>query len=80
MDFQFNFRSRVHHLNAFLHHIHPILQRQQLNYQIFVIEQTVEEFFNRGALMNIGFIESLKIDNFDCFIFHDVDLLSEDDR
>ena len=67
-------------MNAFLHHIHPILQRQQLNYQIFVIEQTEVEYFNRGALMNIGFIESLKIDNFDCFIFHDVDLLSEDDR
>jgi beta-1,4-galactosyltransferase 1 len=74
-------RDREDHLTIFLHHLHPILQRQQLNYQIFVIEQSTEEFFNRGALMNIGFVEALKVsEDFDCFVFHDVDLLSEDDR
>lgn len=31
-------------------------------------------------LMNIGFVEAMKIRWFDCFIFHDVDLLPEDDR
>lgn len=30
--------------------------------------------------MNIGFVEAMKIRPFDCFIFHDVDLLPEDDR
>ncbi len=30
--------------------------------------------------MNIGFIEALKIYDFDCFVFHDVDLVPEDDR
>jgi beta-1,4-galactosyltransferase 1 len=75
------FRDREDHLTIFLHHLHPILQRQQLNYQIFVIEQSPEEFFNRGALMNIGFVEALKVsEDFDCFVFHDVNLLSEDDR
>jgi hypothetical protein len=67
-------------LITFLHHIHPILQRQQVTYQIFVIQQSKEDLFNRGALMNVGFKESLKFDNFDCYVFHDVDLLSEDDR
>jgi beta-1,4-galactosyltransferase 1 len=68
-------------LSIFLHHLHPILQRQQLSYQIFVIEQSPEELFNRGTLMNIGFVEALKIsEEFDCFVFHDVDLFSEDDR
>ena len=46
-----------------------------------MIEQTGKEKFNRGALMNIGFLEANKVDNFDCFVFHDVDShMSEADR
>lgn len=30
--------------------------------------------------MNIGFLEATKMFNFDCVIFHDVDLLPENDR
>ena len=30
--------------------------------------------------MNIGYAEALKIRPFDCFYFHDVDLVPEDDR
>ena len=30
--------------------------------------------------MNIGFIESLRFYDYDCFIFHDVDLLPENDH
>lgn len=31
-------------------------------------------------LLNVGFVEALGMREFDCFIFHDVDLLPEDDR
>lgn len=33
------YRDRAKHLAVFLRYMHPFLQRQQLNYTIFVIEQ-----------------------------------------
>ena len=74
------YRNRLKHLQALLYHLHPILIRQELNYQIFVVEQWGEDDFNKGLLMNVGFKEALKEQNFDCFIFHDVDLFVENDQ
>ena len=34
------YRNRSEHLTVFLRHIHPFLQRQQLDYTIFVVEQS----------------------------------------
>lgn len=33
------YRDREHHLLVLLAHLHPLLQRQQLYYRIFVVEQ-----------------------------------------
>ncbi len=33
------FRDREQHLRSLMLHLHPILRRQQLSYQIFVVEQ-----------------------------------------
>ncbi|XP_044253654.1 beta-1,4-galactosyltransferase 4 isoform X2 [Tribolium madens] len=74
------FRCRGEHLLLFLQHMHPFLKRQQLDYTIYIVEQDGDGPFNRAMLMNIGFKEALKIRNYDCFIFHDIDLLPEDDR
>uniref|UniRef100_A0A1B0D0W4 Galactosyltransferase N-terminal domain-containing protein n=2 Tax=Phlebotomus papatasi TaxID=29031 RepID=A0A1B0D0W4_PHLPP len=74
------FRDREPHLPIFLKNLHPFLQRQQINYGIFIVEQTVGNLFNRAALMNVGFKEASKMSHWDCFIFHDVDLLPMDDR
>lgn len=47
---------------------------------ILQFPQADNERFNRGMLMNVGFAEAMKVANFSCVIFHDVDLLPEDAR
>ncbi|CAI2733605.1 unnamed protein product [Schistosoma spindalis] len=74
------YRNRDLHLRLFVKHMHEFLRRQQLMYTIFVINQEGTSTFNRALLLNAGFIESHRVADFDCFIFHDVDLLPEDDR
>ncbi|CAH2218964.1 beta-1,4-galactosyltransferase 4 [Pelobates cultripes] len=73
------FRNRERHLLYMLDHLHPFLQRQQLEYGIYIIHQAENKKFNRAKLMNVGFLEALKEMEWDCFIFHDVDLLPEND-
>lgn len=72
-------RNREKHLVYLLEHLHPFLQRQQLDYGIYVIHQTGSKKFNRAKLLNVGYLEALKEENWDCFIFHDVDLVPEND-
>lgn len=95
------YKNRLQNLNQFVFHMHPFLQRQQLEYTIIVAEQSNDALFNKGVLMNAAFLEACGnrieremkkrlrkvpspkavIDHsFDCVIFHDVDLLPEDDR
>ncbi|KFZ66490.1 Beta-1,4-galactosyltransferase 4, partial [Podiceps cristatus] len=72
-------RNREKHLLYLLEHLHPFLQRQQLDYGIYVIHQADSAKFNRAKLLNVGYLEALKEANWDCFIFHDVDLVPEND-
>ncbi|XP_041354136.1 beta-1,4-N-acetylgalactosaminyltransferase bre-4-like isoform X2 [Gigantopelta aegis] len=74
------YRDRPSHLKVFLRNIHPFLQKQQLDYTVYVIELVPNIPFNRALLFNIGFVESVKQHNYSCFIFHDVDLIPENDR
>ncbi|XP_053561823.1 beta-1,4-galactosyltransferase 3 [Bombina bombina] len=72
-------RSRERHLQYLLYYLHPFLQRQQLHYAIFVVHQAGNSTFNRAKLLNIGVREALKLDDWDCLILHDVDLVPEND-
>ncbi|KPP59815.1 beta-1,4-galactosyltransferase 1-like [Scleropages formosus] len=74
------FRNRDEHLKFWLYYLHPILQRQQLDYGVYIINQGGEEAFNRAKLLNIGYAEALKEYDYDCFVFSDVDLIPMDDR
>uniref|UniRef100_A0A8C9SUB9 Beta-1,4-galactosyltransferase n=1 Tax=Scleropages formosus TaxID=113540 RepID=A0A8C9SUB9_SCLFO len=74
------FRNRDEHLKFWLYYLHPILQRQQLDYGVYVINQDGEFRFNRAKLLNIGYVEALKDYDYECFIFSDVDLIPMDDR
>ncbi len=76
------YRDRYHHLMLFLINMHPIFVRQEIAYKVYVIEPVVHIKFNRGLLLNIGFAKSNEDSNdkWQCHVFHDVDLLSEDDR
>ena len=48
--------------------------------RIFVISQDDGELFNRAMNFNVGYSEAMKSKDFNCLVFHDVDLLPEDDR
>ncbi|XP_071460504.1 beta-1,4-galactosyltransferase 3-like isoform X2 [Marmota flaviventris] len=72
--------GQAQHLQQLLFHLHPFLQRQQLHYAIYVVNQVNNTAFNRGKLRNVGFREAMQEENWDCVFFHDVNLLPEDDR
>jgi hypothetical protein len=75
------YRDRWEILKHFLFHTHQILQRQQLDYRIYICEQAFNKTFNKGIVMNGCFKEILKLQpDTPCFIMHDVDLLLIDDR
>jgi hypothetical protein len=74
------FRDRIPHLRVALQYLHYFVQKQKIEYRIFVVEpnSSPDINFNKGRSMNAAFIEVLKLDpTLDCIIFHDVDLLPE---
>ena len=55
------FRDREEHLHIFLNHLLPILKRQLLEFQIYVVDLVKGVKFNRAMLMNIGYAEAIKV-------------------
>ncbi|KAH9374039.1 hypothetical protein HPB48_005308 [Haemaphysalis longicornis] len=74
------YRDRLQNLRVFLHHMHQFLRKQELDYAIYVIEQSGQGDFNRAKLLNIGFEIPKKEYDYDCFVFHDVDLIPNYDK
>ncbi|CAH8660110.1 unnamed protein product [Dicrocoelium dendriticum] len=67
-------KNRWKQLNVMLHYLIPLLQKQRFCFRIFVVEQLNPSVFNKGAILNVGFVEAAKHFRFRCVIFHDVDL------
>ncbi|KAK6753598.1 hypothetical protein RB195_012905 [Necator americanus] len=74
------FRNRDAHLHILLNNLHSFLTKQMLEYSIIVVEQISGQTFNRAKLFNAGFIEAMSMYEWNCILFHDVDVLPEDDR
>src|ERR1700749_2437925 len=63
------YRDRQQHLAEFLSHMQSGLHS---HIPICIVEQDNTQAFNRGKLLNIGFLET---PGFTHYIFHDVDML-----
>ncbi|XP_042856341.1 beta-1,4-N-acetylgalactosaminyltransferase bre-4-like isoform X2 [Penaeus japonicus] len=74
------YRDREHMIGPFLNHLHPFLQRQMLNYSIYFVEQSAGKTFNKAMLLNIGYKQAQAEGPWDCYVFHDIDCVPEDDR
>ncbi|XP_062451382.1 beta-1,4-galactosyltransferase 3-like isoform X1 [Rhea pennata] len=73
------YRNQEQYLRHLLYYLHPFLQRQQLSYSIYLIQQVGNGTFNRAKLLNVGVREALKDEDWDCLLLHDVNLIPEND-
>ena len=71
------YRDREEHLIIFKKHITEYLNKQNILFELIIVEQTNDKPFNRGKLLNIGFIEAERL-GCTYVVFHDVDMLPID--
>uniref|UniRef100_A0A2H1WCS7 SFRICE_022818 n=1 Tax=Spodoptera frugiperda TaxID=7108 RepID=A0A2H1WCS7_SPOFR len=77
------YRGCKSYLNVFMNVLHPFLIKQQLDYRVFVVEQSNKtQPFNRGKLINVGFAEAMRYrkDGYQCIILHDPYIIPTDTR
>ncbi|XP_071146963.1 beta-1,4-galactosyltransferase 4-like [Mytilus edulis] len=72
--------EREKQFQIFINNMLPKLRRQQLEFGIYAVRQQTSDISNRGLLFNIGFQKAMTHMKYDCVIFHDVDVIPEDDR
>lgn len=71
------YRDRYEHLLLFKKRIIPYLKEKNIDFELIVVEQDNATAFNRGKLLNVGFLYAKKI-KCDYVVFHDVDMLPVD--
>lgn len=66
------YRNREEQLRIFLQAIQDYIQ--EIDYHIIVVDQQCENDFNRGKLLNIGYLKAKKL-GCDYIVFHDIDMV-----
>ena len=69
------YRSREAQLRTLIGNLFSLLAKQLIRFTLILVEQLEGETFNRGALLNVGFKQGKLLGDFDCFVFHDVDVM-----
>jgi hypothetical protein len=73
-NFIIPYRNRKEHLDEFIKRFTEMVKDKSIDAQFYIIHQLHPGPFNRGALLNIGFMEACKTRSDGLFIFHDVDI------
>jgi len=73
-NFIIPYRNRKEHLHEFIKRFTEMITDKNIDVQFYIIHQLHPGPFNRGALLNIGFMEACKTRSDGLFIFHDVDI------
>jgi hypothetical protein len=68
------YRNRLEHLEVFKKHIKEYFLKTNIKYELIIVEQYDDKPFNRGKLLNIGFLAAEQL-GCDYVVFHDVDML-----
>ena len=68
------YRNRYAQLYEFKEAIKEYFKSLEIDYKIIIVEQDDAKLFNRGKLLNIGYLEAKK-QRCDYLCFHDVDML-----
>lgn len=72
------FRDRFDELLEFVPHMTAFLNRQGISHRFYIVNQQDNYRFNRGLLINVGFL--LARQQCQYFVMHDVDLLPLNDE
>lgn len=70
------YRNRQEHLKEFIPAITNHLQKQDIDFNIYVAHQVDDKLFNRGAMKNIAAKHAFA-DGCDYIVWHDVDMIPE---
>lgn len=78
----YTWKKLIHQLFEYMKHmpsyIYLYCVRTGEFYFLRFQEETIP--FNRALLLNVGFLEANKVHDYQCYVFHDVDLIPENDH